>query len=391
MSSKLRTQNSNVIASLMTARIPAAISNIQIIGAGTAEVLKQIFTPAKSKTPDFSRGNILLGNIIDKGKTIDEVIIGCEGANNFSINCHGNPLIVEMIMQLLRGRGVKLVEPDDILYYLAEQKYPGDAIAIESEVAITKAATLAGAKIIKHQRKMGLKQTAQWWLDNLKTLQIEDIRDGAKQILKDSRVARLIIEGAKIILAGPPNTGKSTLFNRLCDKEKAIVTDIAGTTRDWISANLRLKGLAVELVDTAGLDEEIGKNSPIDTESQTRAVQLLKTADLVLLVLDNGKTNQSKELRNRKTLVVLNKSDLGIKADEAEFADSVKISAKTGDGVDILIEKILRKLAVTDFDMQKTVCFTARQSELISQIAGASSKNQIAEIAGRLLNAPVCV
>ena len=375
-----------VIASLMTARAPAAISNIQLLGRDAEKVLKQIFTPAKSKTVDFSRGKILLGSIIDNGKRIDEVIIGCEGADSFTINCHGNPLIVEMIMQLLQSRGVKLVEPDDILYELAGQKYPGDAIAIEAEVAITKAATLAGAKIIKHQRKMGLKQTAQWWLDNLETLQIADIRDGAEQILKDSRTAKLIIEGAKIVLAGPPNTGKSTLFNRLCGKEKAIVTDIAGTTRDWISANLRLKDLAVELVDTAGLGNELGKNSQIDAESQKRAVQLLKTADLVLKILDTGKIGSHPELKNKKVLVVLNKSDLGIKVNEADFADSVKISAKTGDGIDILIEKILRKLAVTDFDIQKTVCFTTRQSELVSRIVDASSKKQIADVIGLLLN-----
>ena len=375
----------------MTARAPAAISNIQLLGTDAEKVLKQIFTPAKSKTPDFSRGNILLGNIIDNGKTIDEVIIGCEGTDNFTINCHGNPLIVEMIMQLLQSRGVKLAAPDDILHYLAQQKYPNDAIVIESEIAITKAATLAGAKIIKHQMKMGLKQTVQWWLDNLETLQIADIRDGVEQILKDSRTARLIIEGAKIVLAGPPNTGKSTLFNKLCDKEKAVVTDIAGTTRDWISARLRFKDLAVELVDTAGTSDKLGKNSPIDAESQTRALQLLKTADLVLLVLDTNKINSHKELKNKNTLVVLNKSDLGIKTDEAEFADSLKISAKTGEGIKVLIEKILQKLAVTDFDIQKTVCFTPRQSELIGQIADASSKKQITDTIAQLLNAPICV
>ncbi|NIA17195.1 MAG: hypothetical protein GWO86_02490, partial [Planctomycetes bacterium] len=174
----------SAIASLMTAKAPAAISAIQILGAGAEEILSRLFV-SKNKSAKFGRGNILLGSIVDNGKIIDEVIIGCEGKDNFSINCHGNPLLVEMIMKLLQTNGAELVSPDEIGLYLAKQKHGCDSIAIEAQLMMPKAATLAGAKIISHQTKMGLKQSVKWWLDSIETLQVEDIHIGAKQILKD--------------------------------------------------------------------------------------------------------------------------------------------------------------------------------------------------------------
>ena len=380
----------SAIASLMTAKAPAAISSIQVLGPGAEEILSRLFV-GKNKPAKFGRGNILLGSIVDNGRVIDEVIIGCEDKDSFSVNCHGNPLLVEMIMKLLQTNGVELLGPDEIGLYLAKQKHGSDSIAIEARLMMPKAATLAGVKIISHQTKMGLKQSLKWWLDNIETLQIEDIRAGAEQILKDSTIAKLIINGAKIILAGPPNSGKSTLFNKLCGRENAIVTDIAGTTRDWLSARLRLKDLSVELIDTAGLDDKISSCERIDAESQRRTARLVETADLVLLVIDASQNRQSLEIKNKNILTVLNKLDLGIRVDEGKFSDPVKISAKSGEGIDLLVEKIRQRLAVVDFDVKKTVCFTTRQNKLLSRIARSRLKKQIVEIAGQLLNAPVCV
>ena len=110
-----------------------------------------------------------------------------------------------------------------------------------------------------------------------------------------------------------------------------------------------------------------------------------------MLILEAGGNGQSKELKNKNVFVVLNKSDMGIKIDETKFANAVKISAKLGDGVDFLVEKIRQNLGVADFDIQKTVCFTPRQRELVGQIAGVSEKKHIANITGELLNGSICV
>jgi tRNA modification GTPase len=379
----------NCIASLMTARAVAAISGIQLIGAGSADIMKSIFRPAGKMNVDLSKGRILHGFIFDGGRDIDEVVIGCEDKDVFSINCHGNPLIVENILELLKTRGAKIAEPQEVLVFLGRQKYGDNTIAIEAGIALTQSATLDGAKIIAHQTKMGLLQTAQWWLKNLSVFELDDIKAGAAQILSDSKIAYFFIKGAKVVIAGPPNSGKSTLFNYLCGKQKAIVTDIAGTTRDWLSAQIRLRKITAEFFDTAGLDETLSGKSIVDAESQKQAVELIEKCDIVLFILDATERDKPAGfgLAAKKELVVLNKCDL---LKDLSF-EGLKISAKTGQGVDKLVAAIEKALQVSDFDVKKTVCFTDRQRKVLEQIASAETKQQTKGLITELLKGAVFV
>ncbi|MFA5291670.1 MAG: GTPase [Phycisphaerae bacterium] len=375
----------NCIASLMTAKTAAAISSIQIVGENSVNILNKIFKSFGAPPRLERRGlNILHGNIFDGGKFIDEVIIGCEGEDSFSINCHGNPIIVENILELLKKEGAKIAEAQEVIAYLARKKYGDNPIAIEAEIAASQSSTLDGAKIIQHQTKMGLLQSCQWWLENLDSIQLDDIKAGAEQVLNDSRISSFFIRGAKIVIAGPPNSGKSTLFNRLCGKEKAIVTDIAGTTRDWLSAKIRLKKIEAEFFDTAGLDEALSEKNIIDAQSQGQAAALIKNADLVLYVVDSrlrGNDEPPPQVRGLNKIVVLNKCDLAGDL----LVDGLKISAKTGSGIRELIDEIETALGAVDFDMRKTVCFTDRQEKIMRQIVSADKKEQIKKLIQDLL------
>ncbi len=377
-------KNHKCIAALVTAKGASAISSVQLVGAGAEDIFKNIFRPISGKNPVFSVGSILHGNIFDSDVLIDEVVIGCESSSCFSINCHGNPIIVENILELLKKHDVRITDARDVMTYMGEQKYGDNTIAIEAEIGQSQAATIYGAKIIRHQMKMGLLQAANWWLENLDTLELDDIKEGAGQVLNDSEIADLFIRDVKIVIAGPPNTGKSTLFNRLCGKEKAIVTDIAGTTRDWLSAKIRLKRIMAEFFDTAGLDQILSGQNNIDAESQGQAVELIKTADLVLYVVDFSLRGDD---GIRKKLVVFNKCDLAKKLP----AEGLNISAKTGQGIDKLIKAIEKALGVADFDVRKTVCFTDRQRGILKQAASASTKQQIKKLIQELLKGSIAV
>jgi len=390
-------------AAVMTGQGTGAISTIQVFGEKAKTIVKKIFKPAGTKQPTFSPGKILLGEIIDGSETIDQVTIGCESAHCLAINCHGNPLVVADIMQLLQQHDVKLLTAEQLLCkILSEQKHI-NTIAIEAKLAQAKAKTAEGTKIIANQIDGGLSEKAQIWLQNINAISLDQIKGDAEQILENSRIANLIIYGCKAVIAGPPNSGKSTLLNCLCGRQKAIVTDIKGTTRDWVMGQCRIAPLSVELIDTAGLDEKLTARpeNAVEEESQRRSIQILEEADLVLFVLDNNQPASQldkkplEKIVGKNVLTALNKSDLPAKLDASKLPEilesKVKISAKFGSGIDELTEKIRQICGVANLDLKSCVCFTTRQENLLKQLSSTKSKKQAASIITELLNGQLSV
>ena len=387
-----------VFAAVMTGKGTSAISTIQVFGDSAEAVVKKIFKPARKKPPKFKAGKILLGTISDGTETIDQVIIGCEGPHSFAINCHGNPLIAEMIMQLLQRCGAKLLTAEQLLYKILSAEKSVNTITLEAKLTQPGARTIEGTKIIANQIDAGLSKKIAEWLENINALSLKQITADAERILENSRTAKLIIQGCTAVIAGPPNTGKSTLLNYLAGRQKAIVTDIKGTTRDWVTARCRLGPLSVELIDTAGLDEKLAAapENIIEKKSQEKAAQILEKADLVLLVLDNSTSSDQlddrllEKIADKLALTVLNKSDLPARFDADKLPDilanTVQISAKFGTGIENLTERIQQLCGVADFDLQTAVVFTSRQENLLKQLKKTKSRKQAASIITELLN-----
>lgn len=384
-------------AAVMTGKGTGAISTIQVFGDTAEAVIKRIFKPAGEISATFQTGKILLGTILDGPEAIDEVVIGCEGPDTFAIHCHGNPLINEMIMQLLQQQGVALLNEEQLLMkILAAQKH-ANTIALEARLTQPKAKTLEGTKIIANQIEAGLNRKAAEWLKDIDATSIDQIKDDAGHILETSRKAKLIINGCRAAIVGPPNTGKSTLLNCLAGRQKAIVTDIKGTTRDWVSARCKIGPISVEFIDTAGLDEQLisSPQDGIDKTSQQKSVEILENADLVLLVLDSSQPVDQfdalllDKITDRKLLTVLNKSDLPAKLNTDKLpkilANTVQISAKFETGIENLTRQIQQLAGVADFDLHTVVCFTDRQESLLKQLKNAESKQQAALIITELL------
>ena len=400
----------STFAAVMTGKGTGAIAVIQVFGDSAEDIIKKIFKPRGKKPVILKAGKILLGRIYDGSETIDHVTIGCEGVNNFAINCHGNPLIVADVMQLLQQHGAKLITAEQLLAKtlapplggagLAAQK-PINTIALEARLTQPKAKTIEGAKIIANQIETGLSRKIAEWLQNINAISLKQITADAERILGNSQTAKLIIAGCKAAITGPPNSGKSTLLNCLCGKQKAIVTDIKGTTRDWVSAVCQIGSLSVELIDTAGLGEKltITPKDIIKKASQEKSVQILEEADLVLLVLDNSQTSEQldgrllEKIADKKILTILNKSDLPARFDADKLpqilTNTVQISAKFGTGIENLIQKIRQICGVVNFDLKLAVCITSRQENLVKQLSDAKSRSEAASIITELLNGQI--
>ncbi len=383
----------------MTGKGTGAISTIQVFGDSAEDVIKKIFKPAGSKPAIFKAGKILLGTISSGAEIIDQVTIGCEGEKNYAINCHGNPLIVADIMQLLQQHGANLITTEQLLFKILSAQESVNTIALEAKLTQPTARTIEGTKIIANQIEGGLSKTIAEWLQNINAIPLDQIRSGAERILKNTQTAKLIIAGCKAVIAGPPNTGKSTLLNCLCGKPKAIVTDIKGTTRDWVTARCHIDSLSVELFDTAGLDEK--PSAEIEKQSRQKSVQVLTEADVVLLVLDNNQPISQldetllERLAGKKILTVLNKSDLpagfDVKKLPETLGNTVQISAKLGTGIENLLKKIRQLCGVAGFDLKTAVCITGRQEKLVKQLSSVKSKSNALSIITELLNGPLSV
>ncbi len=390
-----------LFAAVMTGPGAGAIATIQLVGESAHGVLSDIFRPSGDRPPAFETGRIQLGHIVDGGEMVDQVTIGCEGPGTFAIHCHGNPLIVERIMKLLQGRGVELLGAERLLARTSAAERPDDSIAVEVKLALTKVKTLEGARIIAAQMEGGLSQKVRQWSLEIDSVPPDEIARQAGQIRRDSEIARPIVSGCTLALIGPPNTGKSTLLNALAGCEKAIVTDVEGTTRDWVSCEILMGPLAATVIDTAGLDADAvaAGHDEIDPAAQARSVEILQGADLVLLILDLSRPQVRidrkllETLAGKRVLAVLNKSDLPPRLDPgalpAGLGTPVRISAKQATGLDDLIGAIGRTLGVADFDPHTPIAFTPRQQALLERLASAATPSDPAAIVATLRHGPI--
>lgn len=373
----------SVSAAVTTAKGAGAISTIELAGDEALAILEKIFKPARKEKADFTIGSILVGTIAEAGHDIDQVAIGCEADRHFAIHCHGNPLITEAIMKLLKKHNATLLTNEQFFSDISNTE--NNTIAIEAKIELANIKTLFATKLILNQANTGLVKSAKGWLKEAKN--IEKIKAKAAAILKKSENARIMIAGCKAVIAGPANSGKSSLLNLLCGKDKAIVTDIEGTTRDYVAVEIVLENLFLELTDTAGIDEIPAlKSDAIEKTSQKKSLGTLENADLVLFVLDSSKGDPQLQDRlieaiaDKKIIAVLNKSDLPSKLTKTSLPirldKVVSISIKTGEGIDALKEQILRICCVDELDIYEPIAFTPRQRGLLKQLSKINSADK---------------
>ena len=391
--------NEDIIVAVATSRLEAAISIIRIRGPESIAFVQKFFT---GKIINKESHTINYGYIIDDGKRIDEVLVNIyRGKKTFTgeemveINCHGGVYITKRVLEVCIKNGARIAERGEFSKRaflngridLSQAEAISDIISAKNSYASELALNGIRGNIsnfIEDLKEDLIKIITQIEVnidypeyDDVEELTATSLLPESKvllekmnKILNDSKNIKLVKEGIKTVIIGKPNVGKSSLLNALLQEEKAIVTNIAGTTRDIVEGSISIDGIVLNMIDTAGIRET---DDIIESMGVEKSKELINQADLVLLVIDGSlKLDQGDqellELTNDSNrIIVLNKADQGIKVD----LDGVVISAKDSD-IGALTNKIKEMFELGKIiDNNDHILTNARQTMLLQKASQA--------------------
>ena len=363
----------DTIAAISTALGVGAISIIRISGPNAIDVINKIFdkdlTHAQSHTIHY-------GHIMEKKEIIDEVLVSIMLApktftseDTVEINCHGGISTTNKILELALSNGARLAEPGEFTKRaflngrIDLTQAEGIMNLIESKTDAARNMSInqltgSVSNLITDLRK-DLSDIISNIEVNIDYPEYEDIEEltnekifpaikniikKLKNIIKQAENGRIINEGINIGIIGKPNVGKSSLLNELLEEEKAIVTDIEGTTRDTVEGRFILNGIICNVIDTAGIRKT---NDVVESIGVNKSLETIDKSDLIIFVLNNNEplTKDEQELLNKiktkKHIVVINKTDLDNHLELPTDITPIKISLKEHTGIDKLKDKII--------------------------------------------------
>ena len=373
----------DTIAGIATAMGEGAISIIRVSGDDSISIVSKLFRGKDLVT--VPSHTINYGYIYDPepNKKIDEVLVSVMRATKtftaedvIEINCHGGILVTNKILELLLVAGARIAEPGEFTKRaflngridLAQAESIMDIIHAKSEQSLTLALNgLDGrvSRLIKEMREEILNIVAnievnidypeyddvEEMTNDLLLPRSIEIHEKMLKLLDTAQTGKILRDGIKTAIIGRPNVGKSSLLNQLMREEKAIVTNIAGTTRDTVEGYINIGGLTLNLIDTAGIRETQDIVEAIGVE---KSKKLIDEAELVLLVLNNNEalTPDDRELlnltANKNRIIILNKTDLETRIEIDELPSFVETSMVLERGIEVLEDTIKKMFEIGD-------------------------------------------
>lgn len=356
----------DTIVAISTALGIGAISIIRVSGDDAIKKVNSIFIGKNLEK--VASHTINYGHISENEKIIDEVLISVMHApktftreNIVEINCHGGIATTNKILEMLLNIGCRLAEPGEFAKRaflngridLIEAEGIMDLINSKTEQSRELAINQVGGKVsnlIKTLRQKILEVIANIEVnidypeyEDIEELTIKDLEKKMKnikkqitKILEESETGKIIKEGIKTVIIGKPNVGKSSILNKLIDEDKAIVTDIPGTTRDIVEGTLNIGGLLLNIIDTAGIRKT---EDVVESIGVKKSLELTDKSDLVLYVLNNNEeiTKEDLEiiskLKYKNYIIIINKIDLDKKIEEKYLTDSNIVYMSTKDNL----------------------------------------------------------
>lgn len=377
----------DTIVAIITPVGVGGIGVIRLSGSEAFSILQKIF---KSKKNSYNREiwksfSTHYGRVYDEqSQLIDEVLVTWMPAPKsyttedvVEISCHGGLATVRALLETCLRCGARLAEPGEFTKraFLNGRIDLAQAEAVMSVVhAKTQTALRVSERQLKGDLSMRLMQIREQLLEVLAHLEaginfpeeqveeknketclqfLQNSLEHVKELLRTSSLGRVLKEGLRLVIAGKPNVGKSSLLNMILQEPRAIVTDIAGTTRDIIEEEVSLDGIPIHLVDTAGI---LSPRDAVEKEAVFRSQETIQTADMVLLVLDKSQPLDDtdcalfQQLQNTSTIVIINKIDLPSAWESTNinqlsvFSDIIEVSVLKKIGIENLTQFLIRKI-----------------------------------------------
>ena len=388
----------DTIAAISTAQGVGAISIIRVSGTDAIKIVNKIFS--NKKFLDAPSHTIHYGYIMDGDERIDEVLVTIMRAPKtftkediVEINAHGGIMTTDKILELLLVNGCRLAEPGEFTKRaflngridLTEAEGVMDLINSKTDISRKIALNQVGGKVSSmisdlRDELAGIIANIEVNIDypeyeDIEEMTIEKINSNLSEleskidkILKESKNGEILTNGIKTAIVGKPNVGKSSLLNRLIGEDKAIVTDIQGTTRDSVEATLRIDNLILNLIDTAGIrkTEDVVESIGVD-----KSLKLIDEADLILFVVNyNEKLSHDDlvildKLKDKNYITIVNKTDLDKKIDDDKLSNVVYVSALNDENIDEIGNKIKKLFNLEKIEMADLTYLTSARSGAI--------------------------
>ena len=355
---------------------------IAVEGADATEYVARHFVPAAGKPlTSFPLGRINFGRWEQADGKGEEIIVCRTGETSLEVNCHGGLAAARAIMNALATGGAVEQSPE-----AWATRHSRDSIEAEAWLALAEARTARTAAILLAQYRGALRQAIELTIDELTSGDSVVAAQRLAMLLERGHIGLHLTKPWRVVFAGPPNVGKSSLTNCLLGYERSIVFGEPGTTRDLLSAPTAFDGWPMELTDTAGLRES---EDAIELEGVSRATRFLAEADLTVLVFDAtcDWDARQEQLRARypKALLVVNKCDL--RDASGTETDFLATSALTGSGVPELMQQIVTRLVPREMVPGDAVPFTPRQMQAIAAALRAVDDGQVSHAVEMLRSA----
>ena len=392
-------RNQDTIAAIATGTTNAGISIIRISGKNAFFIADSIFVSKKGnkKISEQKSHTMHYGMIMENDVPVDEVLVSVMKAPNtytaeniVEINCHGGMIVTKKILELVLRTGARIAEPGEFTKRaflngridLSQAEAVIDLIHATNEQAVKNSVRQLNGNLcrkIKEIREVVLRDTAfiEAALDDPEHISLDGFSDTLfdhtkeniakiEELLKHAENGKIIKEGIRTVILGKPNAGKSTLMNVLVGEERAIVTDIPGTTRDTLEELIQLKGLVLRVIDTAGIRETF---DPVEKIGVEKAKAAATDADFVIYVADASRDLDENDeavismIQEKKAVVLLNKSDLQMKITKKELEEKTGkqvflISAKEEQGMDAFAEEVEKMFYQGLIDKKEEVFIT---------------------------------